>query len=330
MSIMETTLKTVIKWHLRPELGQSLVEYSLILGVVVVLSIAGLMLCGQSVQAALTSLSGILTSSFGKGTMNAAKLPGGGKAGGGVLSSSGVSVGGSGTASSGSVKGVTLTLSNGQQINLNNFPTHDLQTSVSTTGANGTTLTLANTLTSIAQNLLTEGVITPEQASSLEALANQGHTLAQIARIVENAAKSATSTQEYLNTKGVINGKTYTVNEIGDSLIGYDIMDGVTMPDNPLDPRLYRGSELQHFVSLYEDALNSGALSEPAVKSTVTELASQIAVLNQSVAMADWGVAVEGNAVNQFNNLTVSSITHYKSAGICTAGSGVDTGVSCH
>jgi hypothetical protein len=69
-------------------------------------------------------------------------------------------------------------LQNGIEINLEGYP-NNLQETITTVGANGTTDILLASLRNLAEQLMEKGQITPEQESRLIELANKGHEVAR-------------------------------------------------------------------------------------------------------------------------------------------------------
>ena len=91
------------------------------------------------------------------------------------------------------LQGATVTLSDGTALNLPLAPT-DIPNLLQTTGANGVTEMLANTMQQAADQLLAKGKITQSQHGLFTQLSNQGHAMAAIEQQIEAAV---TTSQDY-------------------------------------------------------------------------------------------------------------------------------------
>jgi len=202
-----------------------------------------------------------------------------------------------------------------------------------TTGANGATEILADQLAATAALLLAQGQITQSQYDILMQLANQGHKMAQIETMVNQAVQMANGDYTaFSNMKFTFDGQTYTAPELS-GLLGFNgptpyyFANNGTLNSavaNTADP------ELATFLSLYNQALSSGALSNPLALSTVNSAASQIAALGEltesvSPEMQRGDITTAADAAS----LQVSQATQMNSSQICTAGNFQDNGVLC-
>jgi len=203
---------------------------------------------------------------------------------------------------------------------------------VQTSGANGATELLANQLSAAAELLLAEGKIDASQYDILMQLANQGHEIAQIESLIANAISSANGDTTLLqNMTLVYNGSTYTVTELSQMIgTGATPADLATSNVLALDPAQY-DSQIASFASLYTEALNSGALSDPTALSTVTSAAQQIGNLAESVEDTVYQVNNTGLAATTaaVQTQVASVASQMDSSNICTAGSFQDNGVLC-
>ena len=86
---------------------------------------------------------------------------------------------------------LSIKTSSGSTINVDNYPT-DLQKTILTLGANGTSKVLSDTILKLAEQQLAAGVINQEQYNTLVALSNQGHYLAEHAGAIQTAAVDST------------------------------------------------------------------------------------------------------------------------------------------
>src|SRR6478609_890117 len=155
---------------------------------------------------------------------------------------------------------------------------------IQTSGANGATELLADQLSAAAELLLAQGKINASQYDILMQLANQGHRIAAIQDLITNAISSANGDTTLLqNMTLVYNGNTYTVSQLA-QMIGTSSNPAELANTNvlALDPSQY-DSQIASFAGLYNEALNSGALSDPAAMSTVTSASQQIGNLAESV-----------------------------------------------
>jgi len=202
-----------------------------------------------------------------------------------------------------------------------------------TTGANGATEILADQLAATAALLLAQGQITQSQYDILMQLANQGHKMAQIESLVAQAVQMANGDPTaYANMTFTIDGQTYTANQLTD-MLGYKGPTPYYFTGNStLDPAVASSAdpELATFLSLYNQALSSGALSNPLALSTVSSAASQIAMLGEMTESVSPEIA-NGTAATSasITALEASQASQMNSSQICTAGNFQDNGVLC-
>lgn len=236
---------------------------------------------------------------------------------------------------------ISFTTANGSNITIDNYPNTPLSQNVSTNGANGATQILANTIETMAEQLKSSGTLSTQQYNTLMALANQGHRLGELAGLSEQAAALGRSGSNYLTLNVKFDGENISVRDLG-NMIGYSIPSNAgpkfdnstgsiytTMPKDPLNPTYGAQGELQSFLDLYHQAERSGALNDPNINKIISSLSSQIALINESVDQAQGAVYVQMIAGNAFREQAASSLTHEKSATICTTGGGQDSGVQC-
>jgi hypothetical protein len=205
---------------------------------------------------------------------------------------------------------------------------------IQTTGANGATELLANQLAAAAQLLLQQGKIDQAQYNILMELANQGHRMAQIQSLLDSGLKAANGdVAAFASTTYVLDGKTYTSGDLA-SLIGFttyipdSFYTGSPLDIAPTDPNVQQ--ESGKLLSLYNQALTSGALSDPAALATVNSAVAQIADLGELTEnTVQTGIHTTGAVLtaNTLSNLDQS--THMTSAEICVAGDFQDNGVLC-
>lgn len=232
----------------------------------------------------------------------------------------------------GQTASVQLKLQDGSTIDLNQYPM-DIKAYVETTGTNGATLVLLAQMDSIIAQLSTNPNLPPEQVASLQALANQGHRIAMIEGLLESKILSASSLTDLSAMSFNFEGQIHTMDSLN-WMIGWHgtgaagSQDDPTSVINPLNGT-NTGVETSQFIDLYHQAVATGALSDPAVNATITELASQIAYLTEVTDYSVWASMYDTMDLTTFRSLEVSNITHFDSSQICTTGGDTDTGVAC-
>jgi Flp pilus assembly pilin Flp len=291
--------------------GNTLPEYALIGSLVIVGSVGGLILLGGNLQGEF--------SSFGQSLK---RIQPSQSASGFNLSQIAAQTGLSPSGNS-----VMYTTRTGAVIALPDYP-QPISTTVNTIGANGTTALMANQILKIAQQLLDAGDISEEQYGTLVALANQGHYIAEVERILEAAAAQVTTSEEYESTTVSFNGKEYTMNSLR-MLIGFGT--GSNNPatiKNPLsDTRAY--PEASKFQALYQAAIESGALSDPVSRQIVETLATEIVYLSEVANCTSTEILQNSLTPDQMTQRLTSHMTHRDSSGICREGRSLDNGIQC-
>jgi hypothetical protein len=206
---------------------------------------------------------------------------------------------------------------------------------VQTTGANGATELLAQQLASAAALLLAEGKISTTQYDILMQLSNQGHKMAEIESLIQNAITSTNGNKDLYNNLTIYyNGQSYTPDQLA-AMLGLngphpeDFATTNILNVSATDPTAE--AEMSNFLSLYQQALSSGALSDPAVASTVNSAATQIASLgevveNSSHFLTTGEMSIDAATVNVVIAQQASSMD---SSTICTVGSFQDNGLLC-
>ena len=208
-----------------------------------------------------------------------------------------------------------------------------LTSKLQTTGANGSTEVLARQLAAAAAKLLKDGKIDQSQYDILMKLSNQGHKMAQVQGMIADAMKYANGDVNLFNgLKFTLDGQSYTAPQLA-KMIGFN---GPSPADFGTANILCSptggttGSEVGNFLSLYNQALSSGALSDPLAKSTVDSASTQIASLGELMEDVVWNVQ-NGMSMDtaSITTLTSTSTTTMNSSKICTAGQFVDNGALC-
>jgi hypothetical protein len=130
-----------------------------------------------------------------------------------------------------------------------------------------------------------------------------------------------------------IDGQKYNVEQLS-KLIGFDgpypaILAGTNILNQPVGGTT--GGDVGTFLSLYNEAVASGALSDPLANSTVVSAATQIASLGELTEDVVYNVQFNGmpGDTQNINTLTSDTATALSSSSICTAGDFQDNGVLC-
>lgn len=246
-----------------------------------------------------------------------------------------------------------ITLDNGSTIDLSEYP-QDIPTSLSTSGANGTTEKILGNLQILTRELASTGKITPAQAGMLNDLANKGHEIAELERMIETAAQNSNGDRAaFLNATIQLQGQTQTLGraDIASQLgFAYDYQTG----------EIYYAPEslLGTFLELRTQAENNGSLNDPQVRQTVNSMVNQIVNIANGVETTVYFIQTDTtqNIANfneqiqdymtreqqtfadagtstitplSLNGQSASSATHSNSGTICTTGNGQDNGSAC-
>jgi hypothetical protein len=208
-----------------------------------------------------------------------------------------------------------------------------LTSKLQTTGANGSTEVLAKQIEAAAEQLLKEGKIDQSQYDILMKLANEGHKMAQIQGLVSDAMKYANGNVEVFNGMAfTVDGQSYTAPQLAQmlGLNGPAPADFASANILSVASGGTTGGALGNFLDLYNQALSSGALSDPLAKSTVDSASTQIASLGELTEDIVWnvqnGMSMDTTSITE---LTSQSATSMASSNICTAGQFVDNGALC-
>lgn len=223
---------------------------------------------------------------------------------------------------------MTVTLKDGTVLALKNY-LPDMKSTVETSGTNGATLEILAQLDSMIAQLQQQPNADPAQISRLQALANQGHKLAEIEAAIAKAYTEVGSLNDLANWTTTIQGQTYTGEQLT-QVVGFWNPTG-TMGDSPQDlseplNTQWAQGETATFINLYNDALASGALSDPAINAFVTDAASKISYLTEAT---EHGAIISPDEASLAANMA-SNMTDTHSGNICAAGGGSDSGVHCY
>lgn len=209
----------------------------------------------------------------------------------------------------------------------------DLATKLQTTGANGSTSVLAQQLANAAQKLLDDGKISEEQYNILMQLSNQGHKMAETQGMIEDAVRMAGGDfNKFNNMKFNVDGQTYTGMELA-RMVGFD----GPKPDDFKEADILTtatgaGSQMSKFLDLYNQALSTGALSDPDLRATVDSASTQIAGIGETTEDAIWQFSTDYIKLNNEEDLAKVAgehATNMNSSKICKAGKFKDNGALC-
>jgi hypothetical protein len=224
----------------------------------------------------------------------------------------------------------------------------DFQATILVSGANGATNELLSELDRTIQRLLASGEISEAEARELIKLSNMGHTMAKAEKAMEDAMAVGSPRVEY-------EGKTYMLANMRD-LLGFD---KPPQGDSWEVEAGYANSLVGSFVQAYQNAKKAGAMSNPEINKTVSALSYKIVAVADSLSwttdsiitdkaqgasyaeidsrLKNLNQEIASNLQTNLSNIppdslfynAASSSTHTNSAGICTIGSGQDTGTAC-
>jgi Flp pilus assembly pilin Flp len=310
---------TKIKIH-NQKTGVSMAEYGLIGASVLVVAVSALILLGKTLTASLGTFGNSLSRpTASPPTLSSAPVKPSVPPQAPIASQSNFPG-----------KQLQISLNSGQNLNISGYP-DNLEKSVQTAGANGTTNQLADTIAVIAHSLLTSNEITETEYNQLIQLANQGHELGKLESLIEQASQQANGGREFQSATVQMDGKTYTASDILDQY-------GWTSDYNSIDINSIQTARpaTRSFIELRNQVLQSGAMiSNPSLKSLVENLSNNILhIAKASSLSADWAMG-DGRGVDSYQSYTsdipslLSAGTHQNSMNICTLGNGQDSGIYC-
>lgn len=286
--------------------GQALTEYGLVIVLLGLAGLGGLVLYGSSVSQELFNLTG----ESGQPEISAGLATPPGTEIQAVVSLS---------ASKQGSEGLTPIL-NGIPYKSPNSA--EIKQMIETAGSNGTTDILASVIERIAAHLAAEEKLSETDAHALLALANQGHRIAGIEKIMEDAVAGSNNDREaFLNTPVVFEGKTY---QNAYELVGQKIgaSDG------------FSGADISKFEQLQQAAIAALANLPPvegvSVQSVVEQLCGDIRTIADGFETVTWRVTEDASgSLSNLDKMVASYYTDRNSAGICSTGSGEDSGTQC-
>ncbi len=209
----------------------------------------------------------------------------------------------------------------------------DLATKIQTTGANGATELLASQMELTAQKMLAEGKINQQQYDGIMRLANQGHLMARMQGMVEDAVLMAGGDyNKFSNTSFTVDGTAYTAAELARNLGFYGVypeelatIDILNFPDT-------WSPTSDGFLDIYADLKASGALNDPTIKATIDSAAVQILQMGEATESQMtyyFRGDIAPKSLDEVRDFQAEKTTHMGSAQICTAGDFKDSGVLC-
>ncbi|MGE0199463.1 MAG: hypothetical protein AB7P76_00690 [Candidatus Melainabacteria bacterium] len=210
---------------------------------------------------------------------------------------------------------ISVTLVNGKTLLLQGYP-QDLSKMVESSGANGTTVQLANMLISLAEQLEASGEIPAETKNTIVAMANQGYEIAYIEGLIESASNATSNNNGFMDTPVKYHGASMTVQDMA-NLIGFS--NTHLGSSDALDPNGAYPA-LEKFLNLYVQVDKSGTVKDPAARLAMEALVSEIALLSEDV---------EGLTAAYMDELLPSQVSKRNSSSICKMGNGKAVGLLC-
>jgi hypothetical protein len=237
-------------------------------------------------------------------------------------------------------KTLNMTLANGAVINISGYPAN-MAESFETAGGAGTTTYLSAKLEELAQKLLDAGQINDEQYNSLIQLANSGYGVAELQDAIKNNMPSTISGDPMYSSDFAYNativipwkpqglvvcsgctlddGTPFYLGEAVQNLRWMTVDGGPTTISPDTDP-MFKGFMIHDLIGKYKAVRDDNLLTDPVIASVVQDLVSTIAWSSDATQYAD-----SPSELGERYNTTVNS-----SGGICGLGGGnAPTGVSC-
>lgn len=255
--------------------GQSLSEYGMIFGLVVVVVIAAVVNLGSQNMAVLDESNRQLFEKQADGQSQMGHMEA-------LLSTQNTNY-------------ISLTLSDGSSIELQHYP-NNIPDSIQTASTDGTTTQLSLTIRDIGRSLLDQGKITQDEYNQFQGLANQGHRLARLEGLIEDAAKSVQTKAEFNQLKLNFEGYVGSPAELT-LLLGGGVNDSAILPPDKLilwkdvreeiPPQLYNPKappermayeQFQLITQLNKLYQLPAIQKEPTLRNVLTELTAQISL----------------------------------------------------
>jgi hypothetical protein len=302
--------------------GNGLVEYALPLGATVLIAIAGITVLQETLR------NNIVQSHQDAGTVTQ----------GGQLNLQRMG-------QHPNLQRIGIALPDGQWIYVDGVP-KSLAQGVETLGTNGTTESLAQALRSLAEQLAEAGEISPTEAELVKKLANHGHQIAELERLVEQALQASGGNMQLLRTMtfpfdgrqihageaALLLGEAEASNPNVPPFLQLGFLERVTDPqllaingDNP-----FMGATRHEFLETFREVQQSSGLQNEGVQSLISQLTLSIDRLSRDFASYTYDVTKGDLPPDQLQEMLISSLSDAKSIGIChSSGQHNDTGQQC-
>jgi hypothetical protein len=235
---------------------------------------------------------------------------------------------------------IGIRLPDGTMTYIDDVP-RNLGQSVETIGASGTTELLAAALHSLGMQLKEADEISNQEAQLIVQLAQQGHKIAELQRLVEQAMKASNGNLEQLgNMRIPFDGQLYSTMELA-----YLIGGAAQATENPDfgsffkqyqdtalqgEQDLYAGTVRHDFLQLLQQVQGSPLFENEAVGNLVNQLSTDINELAEVFAENTHYTFLGEYSANEFEKKVASQLTGTKSGQICqSTGQHTDTGSVC-
>jgi hypothetical protein len=220
---------------------------------------------------------------------------------------------------------------------------------IEVTGGNAVTNQLASLFLQIAKEAKDTNNLTPEEANALMGLANKGFELAKAQEKLDALVKNPTTTIQQLNeTTFEMNGKTYTTQQLADSMSVVLTSEQLKTMNQLLVQHNTGNSRplIADFLDQYKIVNASTAMKDPAIKKVVDEASLTISKisnaygsflnshLDYAVSYGDKDKLVEesagpGSLNNALIRIAGEQNTADHSGTICTTGNGTVNSKNC-
>lgn len=240
---------------------------------------------------------------------------------------------------------IGIALPDGTMLYVDGVP-KSLAQGVETLGTNGTTESLAQALRSLAEQLAEAGEISSADAALVAKLANHGHQIAELERLVEQAIQSSGGNPQILSAmKFPFDGRQIHIGQAA-MLLGEAEANNPHVPpllqlgflETVTDPQLlaingnnsYMGATRHEFLETFRQVQQSPDLQNEGVQSLISQLTLSIDRLSRDFASYTYDVTKGDLAPDQFQEMLISSLSDAKAIGIChSSGQHSDTGQQC-
>lgn len=247
---------------------------------------------------------------------------------------------------------VNLKLADGTIMPLAEYPLN-LRQSIETDGVDGTTNKILASYDTALKQMLADGKITQAQFNQLSQLSNSGHRIAAFEHLLTQVSQNTgTSKTAFHDTVVQFEGNSYSVANLSYAA-GYGWWPPDQLTNTPIsavnreamnalginpDTVAGNGSSMQSmgflmadFVNAYKAAMDSGAMSDPAVQQMVQAMSGDIKLLADHFSAQAWQVQHPDGTSDPSHLVsnTAGAYTDGHSSQICNKGGTLDTGVYC-